>query len=110
MHRTRYIATGFVLSKEADDEIDLQYSNVTDKSERVVSEVAKKLELDIDEIIFCKYSKFVSSIVIVCSWLLNIIERGVNINFIDGKNKVHTCYTAIFFSIASFSDIIVINI
>lgn len=41
----------YAIIEEADDEIDLQYSNVTDKSERVVSEVAKKLELDIDEII-----------------------------------------------------------
>lgn len=41
----------YAIIEEADDAFDLQYSNVTDKSERVLSELAKQLELDIDEII-----------------------------------------------------------
>jgi hypothetical protein len=63
-----------------------------------------------DEIAAYKNSKLLSSIIILAPLLEIIIERGVNIIFDDGNNKVITCYTAFFLSIASFSDMIFINI
>jgi hypothetical protein len=63
-----------------------------------------------EEMAAYKYSKLFSSIVIVCPSPISIIDRGVNDTLKNGKSRVHTCYTALFFSIASFSDITVINI
>jgi hypothetical protein len=63
-----------------------------------------------DEIAAYINSKFLSSIIIVLPSPLSNKERGVNIIFNVGNNRVNTCYTAAFLSAAYFSDIIVINI